>query len=49
MISGGEVKLHVQSQGERPEEAGDELRASIRGDMGGNFVLGEHMKNEQLS
>ena len=43
------MKLHVQSQGKRPEEAGDELRASIGGDMGGNSVFGEHMKNEQLS
>ena len=49
VVTGSEVKLHVESFSEGAEEVGDKLRSAIGGDMGRNSVLGEHMKDEQLS
>ena len=33
MVTGGEVKLHIESFSERPEEMRDELRSVVGGDM----------------
>ena len=46
VVPGGEVELHVKEFSERPEEPGDELRATIRRNMRRNTVFGEDMKNE---
>ena len=33
MVTGGEMKLHIESFSERPEEVRDELRSAIGGDV----------------
>ena len=33
MVTGGEVKLHIESFSERPEEMQDELHSTVGGDM----------------
>jgi hypothetical protein len=33
MVTGGEMKLHIESFSERAEEVPDELRSAIRGDV----------------
>jgi len=44
VVSRGEMKPHVESFSERPEEVRDELRAVVGGDMGWNSVFGEHVE-----
>ena len=39
---------HSKCFSERAEEVGDEFQTSIRGDMGWDSVLGEHMHNKEL-
>src|SRR3984957_802070 len=48
VISGSEVKLHIQSLSERSEEVGNELGSTVGRDMSGNSVLGKHMDYEEL-
>jgi hypothetical protein len=48
MITGGKMELHVESLSERPEEMGDELRASIGSDMSRNSVLRENVNKEKM-
>jgi hypothetical protein len=48
MISGGKVESHVQGFSEGTEKMGNKLRTSVRGNMGGNTVFGEHVENEQF-
>jgi len=43
MISGSEVKLHVQHSSERPKEVGYEFHAMIRSDVAWDTMLGEDM------
>ena len=33
MVTGGEMKLHIESFSERPEEMRDELRSAVGGDV----------------
>ena len=47
MIFRGEVELHVECFSEGLEEAGDEFRTTVRGDVFGNTVLGKHVHNEK--
>ena len=47
MISGSEVKLHVQCFSERLEKSRDELGTMVGSDMFGDAVLGEHVHYEQ--
>ena len=39
---------HSECFSERVEEVGHEFRTSVRGDMGWDSMLGEHMCNEEL-
>ena len=48
MISGGEMKFHVQGFTQEPEEMRDELQTSIGGDVRWNSVFGEHMEDKEL-
>ena len=43
MITGGEVEFHIQGCSEGLEEVGYKLRATVRGDMRLNAMLGEYM------
>jgi hypothetical protein len=47
VVTGSEVKLHVECLSERTEKFGDEFGTTVRGDMFGNSVFGEHVSNEQ--
>ena len=42
------MKCHVQGFTQGPEEVGDKLQTSIRGDVRQNSVFGEHMEDEEL-
>ena len=44
MISGSEVKLHVQCRSKGMEEVGYESHAVIRSDMAWDTVIGEEVK-----
>ena len=46
MISGSEMKFHVQCGSEGPEEVGNKFRATIGGDVAWNTMLGEDVENE---
>jgi len=48
MISGSEVKLHVQCSSEGMEEVGYEFRTTIGSDMARDTVLGKDVKNKEL-
>ena len=48
MISRGEVESHSEYFSEGAEEVRDEFQTSVRGDMGWDSVLGEHVCNEEL-
>ena len=48
MITRGEMEGHAKGFSKKVEEMGDELRTSVRGDMTGNFMLGEYLGDEQL-
>jgi len=48
MISGSEVKLHIQSSPERPEEMGNKFHAAVGGDVAWDTMLGEDVNNEEL-
>ena len=48
VVTGGEVKAHVQGFPERAEEVRNELRTPIGGDVGGNSVLGKDVGDEQV-
>jgi len=39
---------HSKCFSERAEEVGNELRTSVRGDMGGYSVFGEHVHDKEL-
>jgi len=43
MISGSEVKLHVQCNSKGPEEVGYKFCTAIRSDMGWDTMLGKDM------
>ena len=43
MISRGEVESHSEYFSEGAEEVRDEFQTSVRGDMGWDSVLGEHV------
>jgi len=47
-IARGEMKGNSESFSERAEEVGDELRTSVRGDMGGYSVFGKHVCDKEL-
>ena len=46
VISGSEMKLHVESFSERSEEVRDELRSAVGGHVRWNTVLGKDMEYE---
>ena len=46
MVSGSEVKFHVQCGSEGLEEVGNEFRAAVGSDMAGDTMLGKDMENE---
>ena len=48
MISRGEVESYSECFSKRVEEVGDEFQTSVRGDMGWDSMLGEHVHNEEL-
>jgi len=48
MISGSEVKLHVQCSSEGLEEVGYKFHIAIRSDVAWNTMLGKDMWNEEL-
>ena len=48
VVTGGEVKAHVEGLTEGAEEVRDELRTPVGGNVRGNSVLGEHIEYEQV-
>ena len=48
MMSGGKEQSDVEGLTKGAEEMRDELRTSVGGNMGGNSVLREYMKEEKL-
>jgi len=48
VISGSEVKLHVQCSSEGMEEMGYEFCTMIGSDMAGDTMLGKDVEDEQL-
>jgi len=44
VVTRGEVQVHGECFSKRLEEVGYELSTLIRGDMGGNSMLGEHVE-----
>lgn len=47
VVTRGEVKTHVESFGQRPEEVRHEFGATVGGDVRGNSVLREDMEDEE--
>jgi len=48
VITRGEMQGHSECFSERAEEVRDELRTSVRGDMGGYSMFGKHMRDKEL-
>ena len=48
MITRGKVENHSQRNSEAPEKAGNELWATVGGDMGQNTMFGEVVHNGKL-
>ncbi|EJF59971.1 hypothetical protein DICSQDRAFT_63901 [Dichomitus squalens LYAD-421 SS1] len=48
MVPGDEVEVHVKDSSEGVEEVGHKFRATVRGDVGRNSVLGEDVLKEQF-
>jgi hypothetical protein len=46
VISGSEVKFHIQGFSEGAEKVGNELRTAIGSDMRGNAVFGKYMEDK---
>ena len=42
------MKFYVQGFTQGPEEMGDELQTSVRGDVRWNSMLGKHMEDKEL-
>ena len=49
VITGGEAKSYVQGSSERAKEVEHKLGAPVRGDVGGNSMLGEDVDDEESS
>lgn len=49
MMSRGKVKSDVEGLTKRLEEMSNKLQTSIRGEVGGNSMLGEHMEEEDFA
>jgi len=48
VVTRGEMQGHSECFSERAEEVGDELRTSVRGDMGGYSMFGKHVHDKEL-
>ena len=48
MISGGEVESHSECFFKGVEEVRDKFQTSVRGDVGWDSMLGEHVCNKEI-